>query len=935
VPAESLAKTYDPAGTEARWQAAWEAAGAFHPDPSAPGEPFSVVIPPPNVTGSLHMGHAFNTALIDTIVRFQRLQGKNVLCLPGTDHASIAVQTILEKQIKAEGASKDDLGRDAFFERAWAWKAESGGTIVGQLRRLGYSVDWGRERFTLDAQLNRSVVEAFVKLHGHGLIYRGEYLVNWCPASGSAVSDLEVETREVDGYLWHFRYPLSGGTAADGSDHLVVATTRPETLLGDTGVAVNPSDGRYAALVGLTLDLPLVGRLIPIVADDHVDPAFGTGCVKVTPAHDPNDFAIGQRHGLPLITVMAKDGTMNAAAGRFAGLDRFEARKAVVAAMEEGGFLVKVEPHRHSVPFSDRGKVPVEPLLSTQWFVRTEPLAERCRTALDNSAGPEPRFVPERWSKVYRDWLTDIRDWCISRQLWWGHRIPAWFVVSETGGVISDGTPYVVARDEAEAQAKAQAQFGGDAVLEQDPDVLDTWFSSGLWPFSTLGWPDPDAPDLAKWYPTSVLVTGFDIIFFWVARMTMLAGAMEPLGGGQPWSPFADVYIHGLVRDEQNRKMSKSAGNGIDPLLLIERYGADALRFALVREVAGAGQDIRLDYDRTTDTSVTVEASRNFANKLWNAIRFALMNLEGETPATLGDPDPGALQLADRWILSRLARVNRESAQRYGSYALGEAAKGLYEFAWNEVCDWTIELLKRRLNPRPAVEGEPLSPEALADQHIARQVLAKVLSELLVLLHPLVPHLSEELWHGLTGEPEETFLALQLWPVVDEVALNGELEETFAELIEAIRVVRNLRAVAGLKPSQAVPVLFITGRSTLAAVLTGASADIAALTRAESVQVLDPAAAAAQPATRALAGVSGELQVLLPIEGVVDLDALRGRLEKDLAKATKEIAGLAGRLANPNFAGKAPPEVVAECQANLAEAEAQAALVRGRLAELA
>ena len=935
MPAESLAKTYDPAGTEARWQAAWEAAGAFHPDPSAPGEPFSVVIPPPNVTGSLHMGHAFNTALIDTIVRFQRLQGKNVLCLPGTDHASIAVQTILEKQIKAEGASKDDLGRDAFFERAWAWKAESGGTIVGQLRRLGYSVDWGRERFTLDAQLNRSVVEAFVKLHGQGLIYRGEYLVNWCPASGSAVSDLEVETREVDGYLWHFRYPLSGGAAADGSDHLVVATTRPETLLGDTGVAVNPSDGRYAALVGLTLDLPLVGRLIPIVADDHVDPAFGTGCVKVTPAHDPNDFAIGQRHGLPLITVMAKDGTMNAAAGRFAGLDRFEARKAVVAAMEEGGFLVKVEPHRHSVPFSDRGKVPVEPLLSTQWFVRTEPLAERCRTALDNSAGPEPRFVPERWSKVYRDWLTDIRDWCISRQLWWGHRIPAWFVVSETGGVISDGTPYVVARDEAEAQAKAQAQFGGDAVLEQDPDVLDTWFSSGLWPFSTLGWPDPDAPDLAKWYPTSVLVTGFDIIFFWVARMTMLAGAMEPLGGGQPWSPFADVYIHGLVRDEQNRKMSKSAGNGIDPLLLIERYGADALRFALVREVAGAGQDIRLDYDRTTDTSVTVEASRNFANKLWNAIRFALMNLEGETPATLGDPDPAALQLADRWILSRLARVNRESAQRYGSYALGEAAKGLYEFAWNEVCDWTIELLKRRLNPRPAVEGEPLSPEALADQHIARQVLAKVLSELLVLLHPLVPHLSEELWHGLTGEPEETFLALQPWPVVDEVALNGELEETFAELIEAIRVVRNLRAVAGLKPSQAVPVLFITGRSALAAVLTGASADIAALTRAESVQVLDPAAAAAQPAARALAGVSGELQVLLPIEGVVDLDALRGRLEKDLAKATKEIAGLAGRLANPNFAGKAPPEVVAECQANLAEAEAQAALVRGRLAELA
>ena len=579
--AEALSKTYDPVGTEARWQQAWETQGAFHPDPKAPGEPFSVVIPPPNVTGSLHMGHAFNTALIDTIVRFQRLQGKNVLCLPGTDHASIAVQTILEKQLKADGKRKEDLGREAFLEKAWEWKAQSGGTIVGQLRRLGYSVDWRRERFTLDAGCSEAVIEAFNSLHEQGLIYRGEYLVNWCPASGSAVSDLEVEMKEVDGHLWHFRYPLSSGQG-----FLEVATTRPETLLGDTGVAVNPKDPRYAELVGQTLTLPLVGREIPIVADDHVDAEFGTGCVKVTPAHDPNDFAIGQRHNLPLITVMAKDGSMNEAAGRFQGLDRFEARKAVVAAMEEEGFLVKVEDYRHSVPFSDRGKVPVEPLLSTQWFVKTEPLAARCREALENA---DPRFVPERWSKVYRDWLTDIRDWCISRQLWWGHRIPAWFVVSETGGVITDSTPYVVARDAAEAQAKADAQFGAGAALEQDPDALDTWFSSGLWPFSTMGWPNADAADLQRWYPTSVLVTGFDIIFFWVARMTMMAGAFT----GR--MPFQDVYIHGLVRDENNRKMSKSAGNGIDPLLLIDRYGADALRFALVREVAGAGQDIRLE----------------------------------------------------------------------------------------------------------------------------------------------------------------------------------------------------------------------------------------------------------------------------------------------------------------------------------------------------
>ena len=908
----ALPKTYDPVGTEARWQGAWERSGAFHPDPGAEGESFSIVIPPPNVTGSLHMGHAFNTALIDTIVRFQRLRGKNVLCLPGTDHASIAVQTILEKQLKAEGKRKEDLGRGAFLEKAWEWKAQSGGTIVGQLRRLGYSVDWRRERFTLDAGCSAAVVEAFNRLHEQGLIYRGEYLVNWCPASGSAVSDLEVEMKEVDGHLWHFRYPLTAGNG-----FLEVATTRPETLLGDTAVAVNPKDPRYADLVGQTLTLPLVGRTIPIVADDHVDAAFGTGCVKVTPAHDPNDFAIGQRHNLPLITVMAKDGSMNEAAGRFAGLDRFEARQAVVAAMEAEGFLVKVEDYRHSVPFSDRGKVPVEPLLSTQWFVKTEPLAARCREAL---AQADPRFVPERWSKVYRDWLTDIRDWCISRQLWWGHRIPAWFVVSETGGVITDSTPYVVARDEAEARAKAEAQFSGGThghplVLEQDPDALDTWFSSGLWPFSTLGWPEADAPDLARWYPTSVLVTGFDIIFFWVARMTMMAGAFT----GQ--MPFRDVYIHGLVRDEHNRKMSKSAGNGIDPLLLIDRYGADALRFALVREVAGAGQDIRLDYDRASDTSATVEASRNFANKLWNVTRFALMNLGGETPASLGSPDPAQLQLADRWILSRLARVNRETAERYGSYGLGEAAKGLYEFAWNEVCDWYVELIKRRLQ-------DPLQ------QRTARQVLARVLSELLVMLHPLMPHLSEELWHGLTGASDTTFLALQPWPALDAAALDDGLEASFSDLIEAIRVVRNLRAVAGLKPSQGVPVRFVTGRGPLAAVLQAATADITALTRAESVQVLDPAAAEANPAAKALAGVSGELQVLLPIEGLVDLEALRARLQKDIAKADKEIQGLAGRLANPNFAGKAPPEVVAECKANLAEAEAQAALARKRLADL-
>jgi len=919
---EALPKTYDPAGTEARWQAAWEQAGAFHPDANAPGEPFSVVIPPPNVTGSLHMGHAFNTALIDTIVRFQRLQGKNVLCLPGTDHASIAVQTILEKQIKAEGASKDDLGRDAFFERAWAWKAQSGGTIVGQLRRLGYSVDWQRERFTLDPGLNKAVVEAFLRLHEQGLIYRGEYLVNWCPASGSAVSDLEVEMKEVEGSLWHLRYPLTP-LADHPVDHLVVATTRPETMLGDTAVAVNPADPRYAHLVGRSITLPLVGRQIPIVADEHVDPAFGTGCVKVTPAHDPNDFAIGQRHGLPQITVMAKDGSMNEAAGRFAGLDRFEARMAVVAAMEAEGLLVKVEPHRHSVPYSDRGKVPVEPLLSTQWFVRTEPLAARCRTALNNPAGAEPRFVPERWSKVYRDWLTDIRDWCISRQLWWGHRIPAWFVVSETGGVITEATPYVVARNEAEAWAQAEAQFaaaslaaGRTLALEQDPDVLDTWFSSGLWPFSTLGWPGEggqEPADLATWYPTSVLVTGFDIIFFWVARMTMLAGAFLPEAG----APFGDVYIHGLVRDENNRKMSKSAGNGIDPLLLIERYGADALRFALVREVAGAGQDIRLDYDRKTDTSATVEAARNFANKLFNATRFALMNLGGETPASLGEPVLAELESEDRWILSRLVRTSSQCAELYGSYRLGEAAKLLYEFAWNDLCDQYIEWAKPRL----------FGNEQTA-RNTARRVLARSLEALLVMLHPLMPHLSEDLWHAVTGAEATEFLALQRWPQPNQQWLDPSHESAFQFGIDAVRAIRNLRALSGVKPAEKLPIGIHTPTAARQDFVIANQGKISRLVGASELHW------EAEPTAGQLLGiVDSDAQVGLSVPQQ-SLDALRERLQKDLAKVEKEIAGLAGRLANPNFAGKAPPEVVAECQANLAEARAQAELVRGRLGEL-
>ena len=567
-----LPKQYDPLESEAKWQKYWEESGVFVAESKSDKEPYCIMIPPPNVTGSLHMGHAFQEVLIDILIRYHRMRGFNTLWLPGTDHASIAVQTILDKQIKAEGKTNQEIGREKFLERAWQWKAESGGTIVSQLRRLGVSADWTRERFTMDEGLSNSVTEAFVKLYEAGLIYRGEYLVNWCPASQSAVSDLEVDSKEVNGHLWHFRYPLT-----DGSGHLVVATTRPETMLGDTAVAVNPEDDRYRNLIGKTIMLPFMNREIPIIADSYVDQKFGSGCVKITPAHDPNDFEMGKRHQLPLINILNKDGSINENGGEFQGQDRFVARKNIVAKLDELGLLEKIEDYTHNVPYSERGKVPVEPLLSIQWFVSIKPLSDFALEQFDKQNSPT--FVPDRWGKVYRDWLVRLKDWCISRQLWWGHQIPAWYA--------PDGTIFV-ARNEEEAYAQAKAKFDEDVILERDPDVLDTWFSSGLWPFSTLGWPE-QTEDFDTFYPTSVLVTGFDIIFFWVARMTMMAGYFT----GK--MPFHTVYIHGLVRDENNQKMSKSKNNGIDPLVLISKYGTDALRYSLVREVTGAGQDIRLD----------------------------------------------------------------------------------------------------------------------------------------------------------------------------------------------------------------------------------------------------------------------------------------------------------------------------------------------------
>ena len=917
----NLPPQYDPKATEAKWQKYWEDNQTFKADPETGGEPYCVVIPPPNVTGSLHMGHAFEETLIDVLVRYQRMTGRNTLWLPGTDHASIAVQTILEKQLKAEGKTRDDLGREKFLEKAWEWKAESGNTITNQLRRLGVSVDWSRERFTMDEGLSAAVLEAFVRLYDEGLIYRGNYLVNWCPASQSAVSDLEVDQQEVDGHLWHFRYPLT-----DGSGYLEVATTRPETMLGDTGVAVNPQDDRYKHLIGKTVTLPIANREIPIFADELVDPTFGTGCVKVTPAHDLNDFEMGKRHNLPFINIMNKDGTLNENAGEFQGQDRFVARKNVVQRLETDGVLVKIEDYKHTVPYSDRGKVPVEPLLSTQWFVKINPLSQRALTALDEENSPV--FVPERWTKVYRDWLVKLKDWCISRQLWWGHQIPAWYAVSETQGEITDTTPFIVAKTEAEAREKAVAQFGQNVELARDPDVLDTWFSSGLWPFSTLGWPD-ETKDLDFYYPTTTLVTGFDIIFFWVARMTMMAGHFTEK------MPFDTVYIHGLVLDENGQKMSKSKGNGIDPLLLIGKYGTDALRYTLVKEVVGAGQNIRLEYDRKTDESKSVESSRNFTNKLWNAARFVMMNLEGQTPQQLGVPYPpqppvGAvspcppkseegLELCDRWILSRYYEVVQQSRNDFETYAFGEAAKGLYEFIWGDFCDWYIELVKSRLQQ----DAEPNS-----SKKVAQQTLGFVLEGILKLLHPFMPHITEEIWHTLTQTGEDKCLALQAYPEVQASLIEPDLEQQFELLFGTIRTIRNLRNDTDIKPGLKVTAILQSESEKERQILSDCAIYIKDLARVENLTIT---ASLDAELGQTIAGVVGTVQVLIPLAGVVDLAALRAKLEKKLAKVEAEIKHTAARLTNQKFVEKADPQVVQVARDGLAEAEKQAEILRDRL----
>ena len=907
TPTPILSSQYDPKTTEAKWQQFWSDNQVFKANPNQESEPYCIVIPPPNVTGSLHMGHAFESSLIDTLTRYHRMIGRNTLWLPGTDHASIAVSTILDKQLKAESKTRYDLGRDDYLARAWQWKEQSKGTIINQLKRLGVSVDWSRERFTMDEGLSEAVKTAFVQLYEEGLIYRGNYLVNWCPASESAVSDVEIENKEVDGHLWHFRYPLTAGNG-----YVEVATTRPETMLGDTGVAVNPNDDRYKNLIGKTVTLPIVDREIPIIADELVDIEFGTGCVKVTPAHDLNDFEMGKRHNLPFINIMHKDGTLNENAGEFEGQDRFVARKNVVKKLEELGVLVKTEDYKHSVPFSDRGKVPVEPLLSTQWFVKMESLAQKALTFLDEQNSPH--YVPERWHKVYRDWLVKIKDWCISRQLWWGHQIPAWYIISETGGEITDNTPFVVAHSAESAKEKAVAEYGEDITLEQDPDVLDTWFSSGLWPFSTMGWPQKTV-DLQTYYPTTTLVTGFDIIFFWVARMTMMAGHFTNQ------MPFKDVYIHGLVLDEKGQKMSKSKGNGIDPLLMIDKYGTDALRYTLIKKVAGAGQNISFDYDRKKDESTSVEASRNFANKLWNASRFVMMNLDGKTPQQLGKPDLDKLELSDRWILSRFDRVVKQTRKDIEAYGLGEAANGLYEFIWGDFCDWYIELVKSRLWKDNNSSTRP----------IAQQTIAYVLEGILKLLHPFMPHITEEIWQTLTQANGNHVLALQSYPEVNDNLINPELEQNFNLLFGIIRTIRNLRVAAGIKPSAKATIILQTESDAEIAILTATKAYVQNLIKIEELQITKTLA---EDPGQVIAGVFGTVQALIPLTGIVDIKALRSKLEKNLAKVEGEIKSLTGRLNNPGFVKGAPPDVIQGAKDSLAEAQKQAEILCDRLQRL-
>ena len=878
----NIPKTYDPASFERKWYAYWEENKLFHDEADESREPYSVVIPPPNVTGQLHMGHALDNTLQDILVRYQRMRGKNVVWVPGCDHAGIATQAKVEESLRAEGTNRFELGREKFLERVWDWKQQYGDRIMYQLRMLGASCDWERERFTMDEGCSRAVREVFVSLYEQGLIYQGTRITNWCPHCTTAISDIEVDHETEEGNLWHLRYPIEGT-----DDYVEIATTRPETMFGDTGVAVHPDDERYKDLVGKTLILPVVKRRIPLFADAYVDPAFGTGAVKVTPAHDPNDFEMGQRHNLEQVVVINADGTMGEGAGKYAGLDRYACRKALVKELEEIGALVRTEKHEHAVGHCSRCKTTIEPLVSKQWFVRMEDLAKPAAQAVKDG---RIRFVPERFTKIYENWLENIRDWCISRQLWWGHRIPAWHC--------ADCGETSVSREDI-----TSCTHCGSTHIHQDEDVLDTWFSSALWPFETMGWPEQTA-DLRHFYPTATLVTGYDIIFFWVARMVMMG---LRFGGDVP---FRDVFIHGLVRDSEGRKMSKSLGNGIDPVEVIEKYGADTLRFMLITGNT-PGNDMRFYWER-------VEAARNFANKIWNASRYMLMNLEGSDDSFV--PEESDYTLADRWILTRSAETVRAVTANLENYELGEAGRAIYEFLWSEFCDWYIELTKARL----------YDTENVRAKNTALYVLRTVLERTMRLLHPFMPFLTEEIWQKLPHAGESIMRAP--WPEVDEHDIDTKAEAAMTAIMEVIKVTRNLRAELGTPPGKKSALILRVRDTALADTFAAYEGYFHALASASEVSFLT--ADAPDPenvVTGALAGAA----VYLPLAGLIDVEKETARLTKERDNLDKEIKRLTGKLSNEGFTSKAPAAVVEAEREKLAGYEEKAALIRTRLSDLA
>ncbi|MEW6448634.1 MAG: valine--tRNA ligase [Bacillota bacterium] len=865
-----LPPAYNPKLVEEKWYRVWEEGGYFRAEVDPAKKPFCIVMPPPNVTGELHMGHALNNTLQDVLVRWRRMQGYSVLWLPGTDHAGIATQARVEAMLAKEGLSRFDLGREKFLERVWAWKEKYGNTITMQLRRLGASCDWERERFTMDEGCSEAVKEVFLRLYECGLIYRDNYIVNWCPHCRTVISDIEVEHKETAGHLYYIKYPFK-----EGNGYVLIATTRPETMLGDTAVAVNPADERFRDLIGKTLILPLVQRELPVIADDYVEMEFGTGALKVTPGHDPNDFEIGRRHNLPSVQVIGPDGRMTPEAGvRYAGLDRWECRKLVIEDLQREGLLVKIEDLSHAVGRCYRCDTVIEPTVSKQWFVRMKPLAEPAIRAAEDK---RVVFIPERFTKIYLNWLENIRDWCISRQLWWGHRIPVWHC--------PDCGESTASRGEVERCPRC-----GSERVEQDPDVLDTWFSSALWPFSTLGWPKETA-DLSYFYPTSVLVTARDIIFFWVARMIFMALAfMDDV-------PFREVFIHGLVLDALGRKMSKSLGNGVDPIDVIESHGADSLRFMLVTGNT-SGNDLRFHFER-------LDGARNFINKLWNASRFALMNL-GDDRA-MEQVDRSKYELVDRWILSRYHRAVRKTSECLDLYDLGEAARVLYDFVWDEFCDWYIELVKPRL-----YRGTP------REAAVARAVLRKVLGGTLRLLHPFVPFVTEDIWHHL--EPGAAPLIAQCWPGDEPELADPAAEEEMAVLMEIIRSVRHIRAEMKVPPGRRAAVVLVAPEEKVRQVIEQNKRYIEELAAGTVSVARELAVKPAQAAHAVAAGV----EILVPLGGLIDIDKERARLVKELDTVLNELSRVEGKLRNAGFLSKAPAEVVAK------ERERQAELTQKR-----